>query len=79
MARVQKAQEYLFRRHELLLVANINRVVTNEGVRSLLRKKLGPHMTVFENLDLIGTNADIRWNCSMVLRRTNSLAVPLGN
>ena len=63
LARVKKAEEYLFHCDELFVVANINRVVTNESVKEILRKKLGPHMTINENVCVICTHADVSCYC----------------
>ncbi|CAD6572450.1 MAG: hypothetical protein ASARMPRED_005340 [Alectoria sarmentosa] len=58
LPRVKKAEEYLFHCDELFVVANINRVVTTETVKEILRKKLGPYMTISESVCLICTHAD---------------------
>ena len=58
LARVKKAQQYLVRCDEIFIVARINRVLTDQSVKDLLRAQLRSDAERHKSIAIVCTHAD---------------------
>jgi hypothetical protein len=64
LARVRKAEQYLLKCDEVFVVANINRVVTDESVKKSVENtvcgRINRNLRVHNSVSIVCTHADVR-------------------
>ncbi len=59
LARVRRAEQYLVQCDDVFVVANINRVVTDQSVKKFVQSSLYPKQGISKNICVVCTHADV--------------------